>query len=143
MFLNIIPFRFNLNNQPNDLDRLLMLFNDKLKVQSHKQLPYDYIKSFSKHELYYCVFDFVHLHLLSERVSNIKSTDGYERTHIPFTLTVAQKGYDAFALNVSAHGDYISRSFLEQFILYYKKCLNKTTSLVQREKALKSSVLLR
>ena len=124
LFLNTIPFRFNLNNQKDGLDGLLELFNMKLNLQKYKQLPYGYIKSLFKYEPYDFVFNFVHLHILSEVANSVESVDGYERIDIPFSLTVAQKGDHTFLWNISAHDDFISKDFLDYFATYYKECLN-------------------
>lgn len=131
LFINIMPFRFNLRSYSNDFDCILALFKNKIKLQQHKNMPYDYIKSFFNHELYNFVFDFVHLHVLNERVPEIESINGYERTHIPFTLTVAQKGEEAFTLGVSAHDDFISIERLNDFILHFKRYLLETINLIQ------------
>lgn len=133
LFINIIPFRFNLKSFSNDFNCLLEVFNTKIKLQKYKSLPYDYIKSLYKQEFYEFVFDFVHLHLLSKRVSGIESTDGYERTHIPFTLTIVQKGTTTFMLSISAHDNFVDQEFLNHFISYYKKCLYKTSRFIQQE----------
>lgn len=130
LFINTIPFRFNFNNNNDNLNQLIEIFNLKIKLQKYKHLPYDYIKSLFNNELYNFVFDFVHLHILNERVPEIESTDGYERTHIPFTLTVAQKAEEAFAWGVSAHDDFVSKEFLDKFVSYYKECLVDTANLV-------------
>jgi hypothetical protein len=131
LFINIIPFRFNLNNYSDDLNRIIEIFKNKIKLQQHKNMSYDYIKHFFSCELYNFVFDFVHLHILNERVPEIESIDGYERTHIPFTLTVAQKGDEVFALGVSAHDDFINKEILNSFILYFNRCLLDTINLIQ------------
>ena len=132
-FINIIPFRFNMKKCSGDLGRLLKIFNNKMTLQKYKSLPYDYIKSFYNKELYNFVFDFVHMHNLSDRAEDITSVEGYERTHIPFTLTVVQKGEDAFILSLSAHDDFIDRLFLNDFTQFFKKNLSKTISSIQCE----------
>ena len=109
-----------------------------MTLYKYKNLPCDYIKSFYSKELYEFVFDFVHLHNLSERVEGINSIDGYERTHIPFTLTVVQKGEEALVLSISAHDDFISRSFLEDFTQSFKENLSETISSIQRKMASES-----
>src|SRR6185437_9306037 len=78
LYVNIIPFRFNLNCESNNFEQVLEIFKNKIKLQKYKNLPYGYIKSlFKNEELYEFVFDFVHLHLLNERVKDIESTEGY------------------------------------------------------------------
>lgn len=131
LFINIIPFRFNLSKYSNEFERILGIFKNKISLQQHKNMPYDHIKSFFGHELYNFVFDFVHLHILNERVPGIESINGYERTHIPFTLTVAQKGEEAFAFGVSAHDDFISKERLNGFIVHFKRYLLETINLIQ------------
>lgn len=133
LFINIIPFRFNLKNSPNDLNGLIEVFNNKVKLQKYKNMPYEYIRSLYNTNLYEFVFDFVHLHILSERVDGIESVDGYERTHMPFILTVVQKSEDAFILGINAHDDFISRDFLSDFEQHYKKCLAETSEIIQTE----------
>ena len=123
LFLNTVPFRFNFNTQKDDLSGLLAVFDNKLKIQKHQQLPYGYIKALFKQKLYSFVFSFVHLHILSESVNNVKSVDGYEKINDPFTFTIIQKGNHAFLLDISVHADYISKNFLESFTLFYKDCL--------------------
>lgn len=132
-FINIIPFRFDLKNYPYDFDQLLEVSNNKMTLQKYKTLPYDYIKSLHNKELYNFAFDFVHMHNISERAEGVNSTDGYERTHIPFTLTVVQKGEEAFILSISAHDDFISRSLLNNFTQSFKENLFKTIRSIQQE----------
>ncbi len=123
LFLNIIPFRFDCNHQEDVSKDLLDIFNNKLELQKYKQLPYGYIKSLLKHELYDFVFNFVNLHILNQQVEGIQSIDGYERTHIPFSLTVVQKGDYAFILHICAQDSYISKDLLDYFTSCYEKCL--------------------
>lgn len=123
LFLNTIPFRLNFETIKTDINGLLDIFNNKLKLQNYKQLPYDHIRELFKHELYDFVFNFVHLHILKDSVNSIESVDGYERTNIPFTLTVVQKGETTFLLDISAQEDYVTKDFLEHFMAYYKECL--------------------
>lgn len=133
LFINIIPFRFNLELYSNDLKRLLGIFNKKIKLQEYKSTPYEYLRSLYNKDLYTFVFDFVHLHILGERVSAIESIDGFERTHMPFILTVAQKGKDIFNVGISAHDNFISREFLNDFAQYYKECLTEISKVVRLE----------
>ena len=122
-FLNTIPFRFNPSNYISDKNKLLAIFNTKLKLQKYKQLPYGYIKSSLGQELYDFAFNFVHFHILNESMNSIEFFSGHERTNIPFILNVVQHENSAFLLEICAHDDYIDKDFLDYFSLYYKECL--------------------
>jgi len=121
LFLNTVPFRYKLNNK-NDL---LGIFNAKLELFKFKHLPYGYIKSLMKQDLYDFAFNFVHFHVLENSNSNIKYIGGYERTSIPFTLNVAQENNKGFYVDIVVHDDYIDKDYLKYFSMYYRECLSK------------------
>ena len=124
LFLNTIPFRHHLSNQKDNVQELLTIFYNKIKLQQYKTLPYEFIKAKLRNDIYDFVFNFVHFHLLKVSTSKIKSIEGHERTEIPFTLTVVQKTNMEFLLNISALEGYTSQSYVNDFMGYYKKCIN-------------------
>lgn len=130
LFIDIMPFRFNLKNDSDDVDRLLSVFNTKMKLQSYKSTPSEYLKTLYRRDLYQFVFNFVHLHILSNCVKEIESIDGYERTAIPFSLTVAQKGDSIFNVGINTYDDFVDQSFLTHFLEVFKDNLLTIIKLV-------------
>ncbi|NDA90313.1 MAG: amino acid adenylation domain-containing protein, partial [Alphaproteobacteria bacterium] len=124
LFLNTIPFRLKLNKKKNCLDELLEVFNAKVKLQHYKHLPYGYIRSLFKQDLYDFAFNFVHFHVINDSLNYMESVDNYERTNIPFVLNISQYKEAEFYLKISVHDDYISKDYLDYFTLYYQECLN-------------------
>ena len=124
LFLNTVPFRFDLSNHKSDINQLLEIFNNKHKLKKYQHLPYGYIKSLLKQDIYKFAFNYVHFHILNNSVKNIASFDGYERTSIPFTLNVSQHGNVNFSVHMSVHDDCISKDYLDYFMSYYQECLS-------------------
>lgn len=123
LFLNTIPFKYRLVGEKKWRDLLLELFESKNELQSYKQLPYGYIKSLFKSELYNFSFNFTHFHILSSYVDDAESFVAYERTSIPFVLNVSQYKEDTISLRLAAHDHYFDKAFLNDFICQYKKHL--------------------
>ncbi|NDE19034.1 MAG: hypothetical protein EB000_01115, partial [Alphaproteobacteria bacterium] len=123
LFLNTIPFRLKLNKKKNCLDELLEVFNAKVKLQHYKHLPYGYIRSLFKQDLYDFAFNFMHFHIINDSLSHLDYFTGYQRTNIPFILNVSQHKNTNFYLTINVHDDYISQDYLDYFVLYYQKCL--------------------
>lgn len=123
-FINIIPFRAHLEEKGSEFEKLKDLFKNKIRLQRYKEFPYEFIKRMMDRELYEFVFDFVHMHILNDRAEGIESTFGYERTHLPFMLTVVQKGNESFILSITAHDDFISQAALDEFTNFYHALIN-------------------
>ena len=125
LFLNTIPFRFEPNQNLHDAKILLSIFEQKLKLQNYKQLPYGYIKSLFKQDLFDFAFNFVHFHIMKTSLAHIEFKGGFERTNIPFIFNVMQRESSDFFVTIAVHDNYISKEFLEYFTLYCKECLNR------------------
>ena len=127
MFLNTIPFRYSINykKQLNYNAELLRLFEQKILLQNYKEIPYGYIKSIIKKDIYNFIFNYVHFHIFEQNLENIEDINGYERTNIPFNLNVARVGNDKFNINFVAHDNYVDKNFLKYFTDCYKNTLSK------------------
>jgi len=124
LFLNTIPFRFDLNYYNYDISQLSEVFNRKLKLKRYQDLPYGCIKSLLRKDLYKFSFNFVHFHILNDSINTLASSSGYERTSIPFSLNISQNGDVGLSVHVSVHDDYMDKGFLDYFMSYYKECLS-------------------
>lgn len=128
LFLNTIPLRVLLNqNEKIDVE-LKSLFENRILIQKHQDLPYGYIKSLFTEDLYDFVFDFVHFHVLSDSIEKLKFKANFERTNIPFILTVSQIEDSRFIVKVTAHDDYVSEGYLNYFLDYYRQSLTAITT---------------
>jgi microcystin synthetase protein McyA len=125
LFLNTIPFRYRLDKRKKYSEDLLNIFDNKLKLQKYKKLPYGYIKSLFKYNLYEFAFNFAHFHVLKDNLKHINYFEEPSRTNIPFTLNVFQQENSVFSVNINVQDYYISEDFLSYFVAYYKECLIK------------------
>jgi len=73
--------------------------------------------------LYDFAFNFIHFHIFNDSYSNLQSLGGYERTNIPFVLSVSQYKESMFLVKFSVHDNYISQDFLDYFTVYYQESL--------------------
>jgi hypothetical protein len=66
LFLNVILFRVKLDANVLNADSLLEIFKNKQSAREYKALPYGYLKTFFKHDLFDFAFTFMHFHVMNE-----------------------------------------------------------------------------
>lgn len=121
LFLNVLPFRLQLNQYSSVPEALTETFATKMKLYTHKLVPYAHLKSNFKRDLYKFGFNFVHYHVLKPSAQIIINSGGFGRTSIPLVLEVTQG--DSFKVELKAHDNYISQQYLHYFVHYLQVAL--------------------
>lgn len=127
LFLNTIPFRPQKMSQPSReiITRVKHIAAEKVRTLGYKHLPYSDIKEHYQGELYQCVFNYVHFHVahnlpalsVESETSALEETQGFEKTNIPFVLSVSREG-NRFSLSMKAHAGCIKKSTMQQLLDY-------------------------
>lgn len=128
LFLNVIPFRFIIEDNKEYELQLKRLLKEKINLEGYKKIPYAHIKTLHKRELFYFGFNFVHFHVLKESIEEIDNIFAHEKTTIPFTLTVS-KLEDRMVVKANVHDTFMDKDFLVYWMEYYKKKLNEILGL--------------
>lgn len=121
LFLNVLPFRLQLNPTSSLQEALSETFTKKIKLYEHKHVPYAHLKSTFDRKLYEFGFNFIHFHVLKQSEQIIKNCGGFDRTNIPFMLQVTQS--DSFKVELRSHDIYIDQEYLTYFGHYFKLVL--------------------
>lgn len=124
LFLNTIPFKFCISNKNTINQEIKALFKKKIEISQYKNVPYGYLKSKFKKEFYEFAFNFVHYHVLKNSIKNITKIGGYEKTNIPFLLTIYQNLQGEFNIEFKVHSNFIDEDYLNYFASYFKQALS-------------------
>ena len=119
LFLNTIPFRFKIECGKK-VNQFVRVFNEKIKLQKYKNLPYSHLKSIFKEDLYYFAFNYVNYHILDNSEEFIQEYEGYERTDIPFILDIGKLNNGSYICNINSIDNHINSNFLKYFASIYK-----------------------
>lgn len=121
LFLNAIPLRFNVRSAKSFHEELQELASLRHTLRKYQRVPFGYLHTALKVELFDFIFNYVHFHILDKSRPFIESVYEFEKTNIPFSLTVQQDEEHAFTVIATAHDRYISASILEQFLHFFEQ----------------------